>query len=109
EVSHAFAKADTGKHAVNAVALDPSEPAWVYTSTLERVPDDKETAGIARFDLGTRAWSWYRSDGCGAGTPIALAASRELVACAARNSKGASVFATTRDGAPLWQWRGDNV
>ena len=109
EVSHAITKVDTGKHAVNAVALDPIEPAWVYTSTLERAPDDKESAGIARFDLTSKTWSWYRSDGCGAGTPVALAASRELVACAARGAKGASVLATTRDGAPLWQWRGDNV
>src|SRR6185503_254225 len=57
----------------------------------------------------SRTWSWFRNDGCGTGTPVALAAGRDLVACAARSSKGATVHATTRDGAPLWQWRGDNV
>ncbi|HEY5946932.1 MAG TPA: hypothetical protein VIV40_15620, partial [Kofleriaceae bacterium] len=67
------------------------------------------TVGIARFDLTTRTWSWYRNDGCGAGTPIALAAARELVVCASRSGKGATVHATTRDGSALWQWHGDNV
>ncbi|HEY5920042.1 MAG TPA: hypothetical protein VIV11_00165 [Kofleriaceae bacterium] len=109
DVAAAIAKTDTAKHAVSTVALDPIESTWVYASTLERAPDDTTTAGIARFDLAARAWSWYRGDGCGAGTPVALVAARELVACAARSSKGATVHATTRDGAPLWQWRGDNV
>jgi hypothetical protein len=109
DVGGAIAKVDTGKHAIGSVALDPVNPAWLYTSTLERAPDDTQTAGIARLDLTTRTWTWYRSDGCGAGTPIALVASRELVACAARTGNGATVYATTRDGSPLWQWRGGNV
>jgi hypothetical protein len=108
EIADAIAKPDTGTYAVTAVALDPFEPA-VFATTLERAPDDTATAGIARLDLSRRMWSWYRSDGCGAGTPVALAASRQLVACAARGSAGASVVATTRDGGPRWQWRGDNV
>jgi outer membrane protein assembly factor BamB len=104
----AIAKPDTGKHAVATVALDPID-GRIYATTLERAPDDAAAAGVARFDLDTRTWTWSRGDGCGTGTPVALAASRELVVCAARGNKGASVIATTRDGAPLWQWRGDNV
>jgi len=109
DTSGAVAKPDTGKYAVGAVAIDPIEPTSVYAATLERVPDDTAKAGIARLDLATRTWNWYRGDGCGTGTPVALAAARELVACGARDSKGATVFATTRDGSPLWQWRGTNV
>src|SRR5262249_52277535 len=67
------------------------------------------SSGVARFDLGARAWTWLRRDGCGPGTPIAIAASRTLVACAARTSKEATLIATTRDGRPLWQWHGDNI
>ncbi len=98
-----------GTHAVAAVALDPIEPASVYATTLERAPDDNTSPGVARFDIASKTWSWARGDGCGTGTPVALAAARELVVCAARSSKGATIVASTRDGAPLWQWRGDNV
>src|SRR5690606_18344893 len=59
--------------------------------------------------VARRVWSWHRADGCGTGTPVALAVARELVACAARADEGASVFAIGHDGSPLWQWRGDNV
>jgi hypothetical protein len=104
----AIAKLDTGKTAVAAVALDPGEPA-VFATALEHEPDDATSAGVARFDLKTKTWSWYRSDGCGPGTPVALAVARTLVACAARGGKGGSVHATTRDGGPLWTWHGDNV
>ncbi|HEX5062544.1 MAG TPA: hypothetical protein VFV99_24395 [Kofleriaceae bacterium] len=109
EIAGAVAKPDTAKHAVSAVAIDPIEPTAVYAATLEHAPDDTLKAGIARFDLAMRTWRWYRGDGCGAGTPVALAAARAFVACAARDSKGATVFATTRDGSPLWQWHGTNV
>jgi hypothetical protein len=109
DVSRAIAKPDTGKHAVAAVALDPIEATWLYATTLERAAGDNANAGLARFDLATKTWSWYRGEGCGSGTPIAVAASRLLVACAARGNKGATVYTSTRDGSPLWQWTGDNV
>ena len=106
DAAGAIAKVDTAKQAVVAVALDASDAHLGYASMLEHAEGD---AGVARFDLRARAWSWYRGDGCGQGTPVALAAAASFVACAARTSKAASVIATTRDGAPLWQWRGANV
>ena len=108
DATRAHPKSDTAKHGVAAIALDPVEPA-VYAATLERAPDDTTPAGIARFNLHKLGWIWARVDGCGPGTPVALAAARDFVACAARTSKSASVIATTRDGSPLWQWHGDNV
>jgi outer membrane protein assembly factor BamB len=100
-------KPDTGKYEVSAIALDPVEPA-VYVSTLEAAPDEGTRVGLSRFDVAARAWTWYREDGCGAGTPAAIAAARDIVVCAARGAR-ATVVATTRDGNPLWQWSGDNV
>jgi len=108
DATRAIAKLDTGKSAVAAVAFDPQQPA-VYATALEHEPDDATSAGVARFELKTKTWSWYRSDGCGPGTPVALAVAQNLVACAARSSKGGSVHATTREGGPLWTWQGDNV
>ncbi|HUS28537.1 MAG TPA: PQQ-binding-like beta-propeller repeat protein [Kofleriaceae bacterium] len=126
DASGAIAKNDAGKAAVAAVALDPSGAA-VYATALDGEPDENSSAGVARFDLGSRTWTWYRADGCGSGAPIALAASNEVIVCGARAgsttaparvgggtaAKGdggrASVRATTRDGKSAWTWHSDNV
>lgn len=108
-IDGAIGKPDTGMQAVPAIALDPVQPSWLYATTLERIPDDTTGAGVARFDLAARTWSWYRGDGCGPGTPVGLAAARAVIVCAARSSEGASVKATTRDGNPAWQWQGPSV
>ncbi len=108
DTSGAIARADASTHEVGPIALDPAEPV-VYATTIGRVTDGASRIGVARLDVGSRVWSWHRADACGAGTPIALAVARELVACAARGDDGASVFAIAHDGAALWQWRGDNV
>jgi hypothetical protein len=119
DASGAVAKIDAGKVAVESVALDPTEPA-LYATALEK-DDDSTSAGVARFDLKAKAWSWYRADGCGAGEPVGLAVSKMLVACAARiewstwldnplaKDGVGNVHATSRDGQPLWTWSGDNV
>ena len=106
DAAGAIAKLDTGKASVGAVALAGSA---VFAATLEGEPDDASGAGVARFELTTKSWSWYRGDGCGPGTPVALAVAHDVVVCAARSSKGATVHATTLDGQPRWTWKTENV
>lgn len=101
DAAGAIAKLDTGKASVGAVALSGTA---VFATALEREPDDATGAGVARFELTTKSWTWYRGDGCGPGTPIALAVAHDVVACAARSNKGASVHGTTLDGQPRWTW-----
>ena len=107
-VAGSIAAPDAGAQEVAAIALDPVEPA-LFVMTLGQLADDSAPIGVARLDLATRTWSWQRVDACGTGTPIALAVSRELVACAARTSDGATVYALGRDGAPRWQWPAASV
>jgi hypothetical protein len=104
-------KPDTAMHDVAGAALDPADPAVIYAVTLEGPPDDARAAGVARADLAARAWRWQRGDGCGAGTPVALAVADGVVVCAARTESppAATVTATSKDGASRWQWEGDNV
>ncbi|HSK04279.1 MAG TPA: hypothetical protein VK932_23660, partial [Kofleriaceae bacterium] len=104
-------KPDTAMHDVAGAALDPADPAVVYAVTLEGPPDDARAAVVARADLAARAWRWQRGDGCGAGTPVALAVADGVVVCAARTASppSATVTATSKDGASRWQWEGDNV
>jgi hypothetical protein len=99
---------DAARFGVGAIALDPLEPA-VYATTLEHAADATGHAGVARFDAATKTWRWHRGDACGTGAPIALAASRMVVACAARATNTASVRATGRDGGALWEWPAGNV
>jgi hypothetical protein len=111
DAASAIAKPDTAMHAVAGAALDPADPAVLYAVTLERAAGDERAAGVASVDLARRAWRWQRGDGCGPGTPVALAVAREVVVCAARAASppSATVTATSRDGASRWQWDGDNV
>ena len=111
DTSTAIELPDTGKHTVSAVAVDPSEPAVLYAVPLEQQPDEKSGAGIAAVDLHARAWKWQRTDGCGAGQPIAIAVARDVVVCGARgNRPGTStVRATSRDGEAKWEWEGDSL
>ncbi|MEO8704121.1 MAG: hypothetical protein ABI867_28980 [Kofleriaceae bacterium] len=108
ESTHAIAKADTGKHAVAAIALDPGEPAVVYAAALEAAPTETSVSAIAAVDLGARTWRWQRADGCGPGTPLALVLATDLVACAARGVTS-TVRATTRSGAASWEWETDSL
>jgi len=107
----AIARDGAAMHDVAAEALDPAEPAVVYAVTLERAAGDADAAGVASVDLARRAWRWWRGDGCGAGAPVALAAARDVVVCAARTASppSATVTATGRDGAARWRWDGDNA
>src|SRR5205823_968568 len=108
DTTTAIALGDTATFGIGAIALDPLAPA-VYATTLEHAADTFGHAGVARFDAAARAWKWHRGDACGTGAAIALAASRMLVACAARGVDAASVRATGRDGAALWEWTAPNV
>ena len=111
DVGAAIALPDTGKHTVGAVIVDPVEPAVLYTVPLEQQPSETSGAGLAAVDLRTRAWKWQRTDGCGAGQPIAIAVAREVVVCGARGNRPgtATVRATSRDGTPAWEWEGDSL
>ena len=111
DLAAAIAKPDTGKHTVDAVTVDPTEPAVLYTVPLEKQPDETSGAGIAAIDLHARAWTWQRSDGCGPGTPIAIAVARDVVVCGAHGNRPgtATVRATSRDGAAKWEWQGDSL
>ena len=111
DVTAAIPKPDTGKHTVGAVAIDPENSAILYTVQLEQQPDESTGAGIAAIDLAKREWIWQRSDGCGAGQPIAIAVARTSVVCAARGNLpgSATVRATTREGHATWEWEGDSV
>jgi hypothetical protein len=68
-------------------------------------------AAVARADLAAKQWRWQRVDGCGHGTPVAIAVAREVVVCGARGADGARsmVRATSRDGVPRWDFSTDNV
>jgi hypothetical protein len=93
----------------------------VYAIALEA-----DGAGVARADLAARKWSWLRADGCAGPQAIAIAAARDVVACAAHahgtarpadaagasganGANGATVRATGKDGAPRWEWTTDEV
>lgn len=106
DAATAIAKLDTGKASVGAVALSGTA---VFATALEREPDDATSAGVARFELTTKSWTWYRGDGCGPGTPVALAVAQDIVVCAARNTKGASVHGTSLDGQPRWTWKTETL
>nr|MBA3464086.1 PQQ-binding-like beta-propeller repeat protein [Deltaproteobacteria bacterium] len=111
DLATAIEKPDTGKHAIGAVAVDPAQSGVLYTVPIEKEPDDTSGAGLAAIDLATRAWKWQRTDGCGAGAPIAIAVAREIVVCGARGTRPgtATVRATSRDGAARWDWEGDSL
>ena len=100
EVARAMAVPDTGMYAVAGHAIDPSDGAAVYAIAVDR---DGERASVARADLAARKWRWQRVDGCGPGTPVAIAVARDAVICAARGVR-ATVRATSRDGAARWDW-----
>lgn len=109
DASAAIARAETAMHAVAAIAIDPIDAHALYAATLEHPPDDTSSAGLARFDLASRSWGWYRPDGCGNGTPITIAVAREVIVCAARATKSASVRATNRDGTKRWDFALPNI
>ena len=89
EVAAGVAKPGAGTQSVDAVAI-AGEGVYVAFD-----------AGVARFDLRAKQWSWVRDDGCGA-TATGVAAAREVIACATHEG----VRATSLDGAPRWTWKG---
>ena len=111
DLASAITKPDTGKHTVGAVVVDPVDSNVLYTVPLEHQPDETTGGGIASVDLAKRTWRWQRSDGCGAGQPVAIAVAREVVVCGARGNRAgtATVRATSRDGVAKWEWEGDSL
>ena len=99
DLAKAIAKPDTGKHSIAHVAIDPREPAAIYTVAL----DDEQgaLAVVASLDLASRTWRWQRAEGCGSGYPLGLALADDVVACVAQGTTG-SVRASTRAGAAHW-------
>ena len=91
-------KADTGKHAVPAIAIDPRDSTSLFAIAQEAAG----ASAIAHADLAARTWSWQRSDGCGDGIPVGLALANDIVACGAQGLE-ATVRATSRDGAAKWE------
>ena len=108
EPAGAVALPDTGMRGVIAHALDPADGAALYAIAIDR---EGQGAAVARADLAARRWRWQRVDGCGPGTPVAIAVARGVVVCGARGRRGApaTVRATSRDGAARWEHRADNV
>jgi hypothetical protein len=111
EMAGAIAKADTGKHAVVDVAIDPAESAVLYALSLEKPDDETGEPGVAALDLKTRAWKWQRGDACGKGESVGFAVAHDVIACAtrARTKPGAIVRATSRDGAARWDWTAEHL
>jgi hypothetical protein len=130
----AVALPDTGMYAVTALAIDPGDSAALYAIAIDERsgvasaedsavggagvalgPDGHRTRGaVARADLGARAWRWQRVDGCGPGTPVAIAVARDVVVCGARAAREdrrtpSTVRATSRDGAARWEWTTGNL
>jgi hypothetical protein len=113
-IAGAVAVPDTGMRAVTAPAIDPGDGAALYAIAIDR---EGERAAVARADLAAKRWRWQRVDGCGPGTPVALAVAREVVVCGTRGAAAgaiapgarAMVRATSRDGAARLDWPTDNL
>jgi putative pyrroloquinoline-quinone binding quinoprotein len=99
DVAGAVVLADTGMAGVIAHAIDPADGAALYAIAVDRA----EQGAVARADLAARRWRWQRVDGCGPGTPVAVAVARDVVVCGARGG-AATVRATSHDGQPRWEW-----
>ena len=104
-VAGGIAQPDTGMYGVAGHAIDPSDGAALYAIAVDR---SGERAAVARADLLARTWRWQRVDGCGPGTPAAIAVARDVVVCGSRGAR-ATVRATSRDGAARWEWTGGSL
>ena len=102
----AIALPDTAPAGVALVAIDPVAPGVVYA-----VAPGASDGAIAAMDLGSRTWTWQRSDGCGPGTPVGLVVTDAVVACGVRGAAPgtSTVRATTRAGHAAWSWDADTV
>jgi len=104
DVAAAVALPGAGARGVVAHAIDPADGAALYALALDA--DDRGV--VARADLAARRWRWQRAEGCGAGTPVALAVAHGAVVCGARGAR-ATVRATSPDGEPRWEWSADSL
>ena len=101
-----------GRHDVALLAIDPADPALLYTAPLDAHPDRARGAGLAALDLRARAWRWHAGDGCPAGTPVAVAVARDVIVCGAIGAMpgaGAVRAVDRADGAVRWTWHGATV
>ena len=105
DAAGAVAQPDSGMHAVLAYAIDPSDGAAIYAVASNRRGGG---AAVVRADLAAKQWRWQRDDGCGPGTPVAIAVARDVVVCGAQGARG-TVRATSRDGVARWDWATDHV
>jgi hypothetical protein len=104
DAAAAIALPGAGMRGAAAHVIDPADGAALYAIAL----DGAGQGAVARADLAARRWRWQRPDGCGAGTPVAIAVARDAVVCGARGPR-ATVRATSRDGEARWEWTADNV
>lgn len=93
-----------GMRGAVAHAIDPADGAALYAIAV----DGADQGAVARADLAARRWRWRRADGCGAGTPVAIAVAQGAVVCGARG-KRATVRATGPGGEARWEWMADNL
>jgi len=105
DAAGAIAQPDTGMQAVPALAIDPRDGAAVYAIASNHHGGG---AAVACADLAAKQWRWQRVDGCGPGTPVAIAVARDVVVCGAQGARG-MVRATSRDGVARWDWITDHV
>lgn len=121
DAAAAIALPDTGMQAVTALVIDPSDGAAVYAiavgarrgSAGDGSPEGLAGAAVARADLAAKQWRWQRVDGCGPGTPVAIAVARDVVVCGAQGAAAqgarATVRATSRDGVARWEFATGNL
>jgi hypothetical protein len=101
-----------GAHDVGVVFVDPVDPSQVYAVALEAQPTTSSGAGLAALDVRDRRWRWHAPQGCPPGTPIAVAAAAEVIACGGRApipGHGAVRAVGKQDGAIRWTWTGETV
>ena len=98
-------------HWVGAALIDPAHSEQVYVVTLAQAPTDQTHAGISLLDLASKQWRWHAHDGCGVGTPLAIAKADATVLCASQGNgpQGAAVTATDASGVVRWQWHGATI
>jgi hypothetical protein len=109
-VDKSIVAADQAAHWVGSPLIDPGRSEQIFVITLATQPSDKVHAGVSCLNLATSQWRWHAVDGCGPGSPLALAKADNVVACAAQTfSDGATVVASDDNGKPTWNWRGESI
>ncbi len=101
-----YQRPNTGTYAVTHPILANHH---IYALALEKRPSATSGAAVAAFDLATRTWQWSAPAACAEkSTPIAVAAAREVVVCAAaENFPGPGHLRAVNAATGAERWRLD--